>query len=59
MAATVQIHEMSAATTGVDKTSGTVQFKSADNNTVDTNNRLQIPGRGVSCSRTTSSPTGT
>ena len=46
MAATVQIHEMSAATTGVDKTSGTVRFKAADDSTVDTNDRLQIPAAG-------------
>lgn len=43
MAADVQIHEMSAQSTGVDKTAGTIRFKAADNNTVDTNNRLQIP----------------
>jgi hypothetical protein len=46
MAAVVQIHEMSAAAAGVDKTSGTIRFKAADNNTVDTNDRLQIPGAG-------------
>ena len=46
MAATVQIHEMSAAAAGVDKTSGTVRFKAADNSTVDTNDRLQIPVAG-------------
>jgi hypothetical protein len=34
---------MTAATTGYDKTSGTVRFKSADETTVDTANRLQIP----------------
>ena len=52
MAADVQIREMSAATTGVDKTSGTIRFKSADENTVDTNNRLQIPGAGTDYSYT-------
>ena len=52
MAANVQIHEMSNATTGVDKTSGTVRFKSADEATVDTNNRLQIPGAGTDYSYT-------
>jgi hypothetical protein len=46
MAATVQIHEMSAQGAGVDKTSGTVRFKAADNSTVDTNDRLQIPAAG-------------
>jgi hypothetical protein len=43
MAATIQIHEMSAADTGVDKTSGTVRFKDADNSTVDASNPLVIP----------------
>jgi hypothetical protein len=43
MAAVVQIHEMTAAAAGVDKTSGTIRFKAADNQTVDSNNRLQIP----------------
>lgn len=43
MAATIQIHEMSALTTGADKTSGTVRFKDADNATVDANNPLQVP----------------
>jgi len=43
MAATVQIHEMTAAAAGVDKTSGTIRFKGADNQTVDTVDRLQIP----------------
>lgn len=43
MAATIQIHEMSGADTGADKTSGTLRFKDADNNTVDTNNPLVIP----------------
>lgn len=46
MAATVQIHEMTAAAAGVDKTSGTIRFKAADNTTVDTANRLQVPGAG-------------
>jgi len=43
MAATIQIREMSALATGVDKTSGTVRFKAADNSTVDTNDPLVIP----------------
>ena len=43
MAATIQIHEMSALETGTDKTSGTIRFKSADNATVDANNPLVIP----------------
>lgn len=46
MAATIQIHEMSALTTGTDKTSGTVRFKDADNATVDANNPLSVPAAG-------------
>jgi hypothetical protein len=46
MAAIVQIHEMSALATGVNKTTGTVRFKAADNATVDTADRLQIPAAG-------------
>lgn len=52
MAATVQIHEVTATNTGVDKTSGTVRFKSANETTVDTNNRLQIPVAGTDYSYT-------
>jgi len=52
MVATVQIHEMTATNSGVDKTSGTIRFKAADNTTVDTNDRLQIPGAGVTYSYT-------
>lgn len=46
MAATIQIHEMSALAAGTDKTSGTVRFKDADNATVDLNNPLVIPSEG-------------
>lgn len=46
MAATVEIHEMTGASAGTDKTSGTVRFKSADETSVDTANRLQIPAAG-------------
>lgn len=52
MVATVQIHEMTGTSTGVDKTSGTIRFKSSDNTTVDTNNRLQIPAAGDNYSYT-------
>lgn len=52
MAATVQIHEMTAAGTGTDKTSSTVRFKSANETTVDTNNRLQIPAAATDYSYT-------
>lgn len=46
MAATVQLQEITATDAGVDKTSGTVRFKSADETTVDTSNRLTIPAAG-------------
>jgi len=47
MAADVEIHELiDSATNGTDKTGGTVRFKSAHSQTVDTNNRLQIPASG-------------
>ena len=46
MAATIQIHEMSALAAGTDKTSGTVRFKEADNATVDAVNPLQVPAVG-------------
>jgi hypothetical protein len=49
---TIQIHEVTATDTGVDKTSGTVRFKSADETTVDASNRLQIPGAGSDFSYT-------
>jgi hypothetical protein len=46
MAADVKIYEMTGASAGVDKTSGTVRFKSVDETSVDTANRLQIPAAG-------------
>lgn len=46
MPATILIHEMSALTIGVDKTSGTVRFKGADDATVDANDPLQVPAAG-------------
>lgn len=52
MAATIQIHEMSALTTGVNKTSGTVRFKAADNSTVDSNDPIQVPAAGTNYSYT-------
>ena len=52
MAATVQIHEMTGAGTGTDKTGGTVRFKSADETTVDSNNRLTVPDSGTNYSYT-------
>jgi len=52
MAATIQIHEMSALATGGDKTSGTVRFKAADDANVDANNPLQVPGAGTDYSYT-------
>lgn len=47
MSATIQIHEMTAAAAGVDKTAGTIRFKAADNTTVDTSDRLQVPAAGT------------
>lgn len=52
MAATIQIHEMSALESGVDKTSGTVRFKNADNATVDLNDPLVVPASGSNYSYT-------
>jgi hypothetical protein len=49
---TIQIHEATDTNTGVDKTSDTVRFKSADETTVDSNNRLQIPAAGTDYSYT-------
>ncbi len=47
MAATVQIHEMSATMTGTDKTSATIRFKLADDATYDANDPITIPSSGV------------
>ena len=52
MAADVQIHEMTGNSAGVNKTSGTVRFKSANETSVDANNRLQIPASGTTYSYT-------
>ena len=52
MTATVQIWEMTSNTEGVDKTSDTVRFKSADDTTVDSSDRLQIPVAGEDWSYT-------
>ena len=46
MAATIQIHEMTALDAGADKTSGTVRFKDANDQTVDLNNPLVVPDAG-------------
>ncbi len=47
MAATVKIVEKNGAGgTQTDKTSGTIRFKNADNSTVDTSNRMVVPGSG-------------
>jgi hypothetical protein len=42
MAGVLQIHEMTDTDTGVDKTSGTVRFKSADETNTGTTNKLTI-----------------
>ena len=52
MGATVQIHEMTATNDGVDKTSGTVRFKSADETATGTTNRLVIPAADTDYSYT-------
>lgn len=52
MAAAVKIHEMTASTTGVDKTDGTVRFKSANSTLVDTSNKISIPASGTNYSFT-------
>lgn len=47
MPATVKIIEKNGAGgTATDKTSSTIRFKNADNATVDTNNRMVVPGSG-------------
>jgi hypothetical protein len=52
MAGVLQIHEMTGAAAGADKTSDTVRFKSADETTVDDTNRIQIPAAGTERSYT-------
>ena len=52
MAGTLQIHEMTGTSTGSDKTSDTVRFKSADETSVDASSRLQIPAADTAFSYT-------
>ena len=52
MAADIQIHEMNALASGVDKTGGTVRFKAANDSNVDANNPLTIPDAGTGYSYT-------
>lgn len=52
MPADVQIHELTGSSSGVDKSGGTVRFKSADETTVNTENRMTIPPSGVNYSYT-------
>jgi len=52
MAGVLQIHELTDTNTGVDKTSDTVRFKSADTTSVDESDRLQIPASNTSYSYT-------
>jgi len=47
MPATIQIHEMDSLTSGVNKTTSTVRFKTSDNNVVDANDPLIIPSSGI------------
>ena len=43
MAGAMKIYELTASMAGTDKTGGTVRFKVADNQTVDTNDPVTIP----------------
>lgn len=47
MPASIEIHEMSGANSGVDKTTDTIRFKAADNSIVDNNDPLVIPVSGT------------
>lgn len=47
MAGAMKIYELSASMAGTDKTSGTVRFKNADDQTVDSNNPITIPSSGT------------
>jgi len=47
MVAAMKIYELTASMAGTDKTSGTVRFKLADDQTVDSNNPITIPSSGV------------
>ena len=47
MTASIKIHELTASRAGTDKTSATVRFKLADDQTVDLNNPLTIPSSGA------------
>lgn len=50
MSADIQIHELTGAGSGVNKTSGTVRFKSVVSTAVDTSNALTIPSSGTTYS---------
>ncbi len=52
MAATIEIRSYHGATpdSGTDRAGGTVRFKQADNDTVDANNPIPIPGGGTNYS---------
>lgn len=52
MAATIEIRSFHGASpdAGTDKAGGTVRFKQADNDTVDANNPIPIPGGGTNYS---------
>ena len=52
MAASMKIFELTASLAGTDKTGGTVRFKLADNQTVDTSDPVTIPTSGVTRSYT-------
>jgi len=57
MAATVQIHEMTAAGTGVDKTSGTIRFKASERTSTAATNADRKSSIKSSSWRKTSTPT--
>ena len=46
MASTIQIHELTALDTGIDRTIATIRFKAADDQNVDGNAPLVIPASG-------------
>lgn len=52
MSAIIQIQELTSSTSGIDKTSSTVRFKSVDITTVDTSNAITIPTTGINYSFT-------
>jgi len=52
MTAAIKIYELTASKAGTDKTSGTVRFKMADDQTANTSNRMEVPSSGTNYSFT-------